>query len=78
MSERIKPHSVKLSLEISFDALLEVASKLLVAKLELMVTKARLFLQKESIYRMQNMHSKFALKRAELYGFSDENFSLSG
>jgi hypothetical protein len=60
LSERIKPHSVKLSLEISFDALLELASKLLVAKLELMVTKARLFLQKQSIYRMQNMHSKFA------------------
>jgi len=78
LSERIKPHSVKLSLEISFDALLELASKLLVAKLELMVTKARLFLQKEGIYRMQNMHSKFALKRAELYGFSDEKFSLSG
>jgi hypothetical protein len=78
LSERIKPHSVKLSLEISFDALLELASKLLVAKLELMVTKARLFLQKQSIYRMQNMHSKFAQKRAELYGFSDEIFSLSG
>jgi len=27
---------------------------------------------------MQNMHSKFAQKHAELYGFSDENFSLSG
>jgi hypothetical protein len=78
LSERIKPHSVKLSLEISFDASLESASKLLVAKLELMVSKARLLLQKESIYRMQNMHSKFAQKRAELYGFSDEIFSLSG